>query len=83
MCTVIKINTILANFKNPRPSTTNDIDISQLPAGALTMTFFVYTEVASSNVGYELGYPIMVKSSQYISFENPLHKQTENARVCF
>ena len=42
-----------------------------------------YLIVASSNACYYLGYQLFVERSQYIRIENPLHKQSEKACMCF
>ena len=44
---------------------------------------FIYRKVASTNVHYLLENQLFVKRSQYIRVENPLHKQSEKAYMCF
>ena len=43
---------------------------------------FLYT-LYNSNAHYYLGNQLFVKRSQYIKIENPLHKQSEKACMCF
>ena len=45
--------------------------------------FYLYRIVASSNARYKLGNQLFVKRSQNIRIENPLHKQSEKASMCF
>ena len=40
-------------------------------------------KVASTNARYQLKNQLFVKRSQYIRTENPLHKQSEKAYMCF
>ena len=42
-----------------------------------------YHIVESSNAHYLLGNQLFVKRSQYIRIENPLHKQSEKAYMCY
>ena len=42
-----------------------------------------YRIVASSNARYYLKNHFFVKRSQYIRIQNPLHKQSEKACMCF
>ena len=44
---------------------------------------FNYRKVTSINARHQLGNQLFVKKSQYIRIENPLHKQSEKACMCF
>ena len=43
----------------------------------------IYRKVASTNMRYWLKNQLFVKRSQYIRIENPLHKRSEKACMCF
>ena len=43
----------------------------------------MYRKVASTNMRYWLKNQLFVKMSQYIRIENPLHKRSEKACMCF
>ena len=45
--------------------------------------FCIYRKVASTNMRYQLKNQLFVKRSQYIRIENPLHKRSEKASICF
>ena len=47
--------------------------------------FTIYPIVVSSNTHYKLEnrHCLFVKRSQYVGIENPLHKQSEKAYMCF
>ena len=42
----------------------------------------MYRIVASTNTCYYSENQLLVKRSQYIRIENPLHKQSEKAKTC-
>ena len=43
---------------------------------------YLYRIVASTNTCYYSENQLLVKRSQYIRTENPLHKQSEKAKTC-